>query len=53
MNWNKNRIKPVAPVAPVGPKKRGRKPNKPKVESTYGNGWISLSEHMARRRFAF
>ena len=55
MNWNKNRIKPVAPVAPVapvGPKKRGRKPNKPKVEST-GNGWISLSEHMARRRFAF
>jgi hypothetical protein len=43
----------IAPViAPTGPKKRGRKPNKPKVEST-GNGWISLSEHMARRRFAF
>ena len=56
MNWNKNRIKPVAPVAPVAPvvaKRRGRPPNKPKVESTYGNGWISLSEHMARRRFAF
>jgi hypothetical protein len=55
MNWNKNRIKPVAPVAPVAPvvaKRRGRPPNKPKVEST-GNGWISLSEHMARRRFAF
>ena len=63
MNWKSNLIKPedkkvsdmntLEPVAPVGAKKRGRKPNKPKVESTYGNGWISLSEHMARRRFAF
>lgn len=63
MNWKRNLIKPedkkvsdmntlepVAPVAPVVAKKRGR-PRK--VESTYGNGWISLSEHMARRRFAF
>jgi hypothetical protein len=41
----------IAPViAPTGAAKRGR-PRK--VESTYGNGWISLSEHMARRRFAF
>ena len=40
----------IAPViAPTGAAKRGR-PRK--VEST-GNGWISLSEHMARRRFAF
>jgi len=45
-------VAPVAPEAPVGAKKRGRgRPRK--FESTYGNGWISLSEHMARRRFAF
>jgi hypothetical protein len=45
-------VAPEAPEAPVGAKKRGRgRPRK--FESTYGNGWISLSEHMARRRFAF